>query len=111
VQCPDKAAFRREVIMVFDWPTVVNTFFGAVLGAILSIPIALHFYKKAGKGLHDEVEELRKLNKLTIHILGDAGLVNLNDLARDSSGKLTGGIKKVFSVGVLEVVEPTSAKE
>lgn len=82
--------------MTWDIPTVINTFFGAILGVMCSIPISLYFYKKAGKELREEINELRKLNKLTIHILGDAGLVNLDDLSRDANGNLNGGIYKVL---------------
>lgn len=85
---------------------MINTFLGAIIGVLFSIPISIYFYKKAGKELREQIDELRKLNKLTIHILGEAGFVTLNDLSRDSDGKLNGGIKKNFDFAVIQTVTP-----
>ena len=84
---------------------MINTIVGAIIGALISLLISYIFHKKAGNELREQVDELRKLNKLTIHILGEAGLVKLNDIGRDSAGKFNGGIKKTFDFAVIQAVD------
>jgi hypothetical protein len=86
---------------------IINIGFGGLVSALIS----WYFYEKAGKELREQVVELKTLNKLTIHILVDAGLVDPSALATDSNGNLTGGIKKTFTAGFTHTIQaPSSSK-
>ena len=70
-----------------DLDNVAFVFIGIFTGAVVTWLVTWIYYRKAGNELRQEATELRRLTKLVLHGLEDAGLVKLN---RDASGRIIG---------------------
>jgi len=75
-----------------DLVNIVSVIVSVFIGAIVTWFVARVYYKKAGDALRQEATELRRLTKLVLHGLEDAGLIELN---RDASGTPIGLIVKM----------------
>lgn len=63
------------------------TFFSVLIGALVTFITAKIYYLKASKDLLNEAKELRRLNRLTLRAMEEAGLCQLN---KDKDGNIRG---------------------
>lgn len=70
--------------------------FGVIIGAIISIVVAKHYYEKASLDLAVEAEKLKTMNVLMLRALEHAGLA---EFSRDDDGNIRGFVFKFISEG------------
>jgi len=80
-------------------PSILPVFVGAAISGVITWLVSRHYYKKAGDELKQQATRLECLNKLILHGLENADVV---ELVRDASGKPTGITIKGGSVLVGE---------
>lgn len=59
---------------------------GIAIGSAITWFVSWFYYRRAGRELRDEADELRRLNGLMLHGMEHAGWIKLN---RDASGKIS----------------------
>ena len=69
---------------------------GVLIGAIITIVAAKHYYEKASLDLAVEAEKLKTMNVLMLRALEHAGLA---EFSRDDDGNIRGFVFKMTSEG------------
>ena len=80
------------ISMIGQAKDVYLTFFGMVVGAIVTWKVAKHYYEKASHELTVEAKKLQTLNILMLRGLEDAKLA---DFSRDNDGNIVGMLFKL----------------